>query len=60
MKPWLVAVVVQDHAGCPDFQFEYFDDEAQAWDRAEYIDQSGLTCYVRRNLFPAKPSQAAE
>lgn len=60
MKPWLVAVVAQDDAGNPQFEFEYFDEEAQAWDRAEYIDQSGLTCYVRRNPLIAKPPQAAE
>ncbi len=54
-KPWMIAVVVEG-----EFEFEYFDDEAQAWDRAECIDQSGLTCYVRRNPLLAKPSQAAE
>lgn len=54
-KPWMIAVVVEG-----EFEFEYFDEEAQAWDRAEDIDQSGLTCYVRRNPLIAKPSQAAE
>jgi len=54
-KPWMIAVVVEG-----EFEFEYFDDEQQAWDRAEYIDQSGLTCYVRRNPHIAKPPQAVE
>lgn len=60
MKPWLVAVVVPDDVGDPRFEFEYFDEEASAWDRAEHISQSGLTCYVRRNPIPAKPPQAVE